>query len=74
MSQEIPRIVPLSESQVDESIAASETSHEFYREVKVRSEFAMYCQWYKDTAKNNRQELEKMRGELNIFQWFRRKG
>ncbi|WP_414620256.1 hypothetical protein [Calothrix sp. CCY 0018] len=73
MSQELQRIVPSGSSQIEETIAASETAHEFYREVEVRSEFNSYCEWYRATAKSNRQELEKMRGELNIFQWFRRR-
>ena len=73
MSQELPIIVPSSESHVKESIAVSETTYRFYREVEVRSEFKRYCEWYSSTAQNNRQELKKMRGELNIFQWFRRR-
>ena len=72
MSQELQRIVPSDTSQIEETIAVNETAHQFYREVEVRSEFSSYCQWYYDTAKANRQELKKMRGELNIFQWFRR--
>ena len=74
MSQELPRIVPSSESHVKENIAASETTYQFYREIEVRSEFKRYCEWYYSTAEANRQQLEKMRGELNIFQWFRRRG
>ncbi len=73
MSQELRRIVPLPESQVEETIAVNETAHQFYREVEVRSEFRDYCEWYYATAQSNREELEKMRGELNIFQWFRRR-
>ncbi|MGD1910637.1 MAG: hypothetical protein ACFB2X_07215 [Rivularia sp. (in: cyanobacteria)] len=74
MSQELTRIVPSGESIVDETIAVNETTYQFYREVEVRSEFKRYCEWYNSTAKKNREELEKMRGELNIFQWFRRRG
>lgn len=73
MSQELQRIVPSSESIVNETIAVNETTYQFYREVEVRSEFKRYCEWYNSTAKKNREELEKMRGELNIFQWFRRR-
>ncbi len=73
MSEELPRIVASGSSQVEETIAVNETTYEFYREVKVRSEFKRYCEWYYSTAKSNRQQLEKMRGELNIFQWFRRR-
>ena len=46
-------------------------------EIKVdgmpREEFEAYCQWYDDTAEFHRQELEKMRGDLNLFAWFRGK-
>ncbi|MEO1374433.1 MAG: hypothetical protein AAFW70_08990 [Cyanobacteria bacterium J06635_10] len=73
MSQELQRIVPSSESIVNETIAVNETTYQFYREVEVRSEFKRYCEWYNSTAKKNREELEVMRGELNIFQWFRRR-
>jgi hypothetical protein len=74
MSQELRRIIPLGEPQVEEIIAVNETTRQFHREVEVRSEFNRYCEWYYATAKSNREELEKMRGELNIFQWFRRPG
>ncbi|MGB3655696.1 MAG: hypothetical protein WBA41_31420 [Rivularia sp. (in: cyanobacteria)] len=73
MSQELRRIVPLPESQVEETIAVNETTHQFYREIEVRSEFRDYCEWYYAIAQSNREELKKMRGELNIFQWFRRR-
>ncbi|MGB3639436.1 MAG: hypothetical protein WBA39_17950 [Rivularia sp. (in: cyanobacteria)] len=73
MSQELQRIVPSGSSQIEETIAVNQTTQEFYREVEVRSEFNNYCEWYHATAKSNREELEKMRGELNIFQWFRRR-
>ncbi len=74
MSQELHRIIPSGSSQIiEETIAVNQTTREFHREVEVRSEFKRYCEWYYCTAENNRQELKKMRGELNIFQWFRRR-
>jgi hypothetical protein len=57
---------------VEEAFAAHQTTHQFYHEVQTRSEFRRYCAWYYMTAEENRQELNKMRGELNILQWFRR--
>ncbi|MCJ8279830.1 MAG: hypothetical protein MJK14_07865 [Rivularia sp. ALOHA_DT_140] len=57
---------------IQQTIAVNETTHQFYREVEERSEFKRYCEWYYDTARSNRKELKKMRGELNIFQLFRR--
>ena len=74
MSQELIRIIPSAEPEVEETIAASETTYQFYREIEVRSEFQSYCEWYHATAKSNQEEFERMRGEPNIFQWFRRRG
>lgn len=73
MSQDFPQIIPSEQSQVEENLLVHQTTREFYDEVQIRSEFQQYCQWYYDTAEHHRQELEKMRGELNIFAWFRRK-
>lgn len=73
MSQEQTYIVPLPQSEVEENLAAYQTTREFHSEVETRLEFQRYCDWYYITAENHRQELARMRGELNIFQWFRRK-
>ncbi|NDJ21170.1 hypothetical protein GS682_05850 [Nostoc sp. B(2019)] len=73
MSKNLPYIIPSSQNSVDETFAAHQTTHQFYQEVQTRSEFQRYCEWYYTTAERNRQDLEKMRGELNIFQWFRRR-
>ncbi|WP_193193698.1 hypothetical protein [Nostoc sp. MG11] len=73
MSKNLPYIIPSSHNSVDETFAAHQTTHQFYQEVQTRSEFQRYCEWYYTTAQRNRQDLEKMRGELNIFQWFRRR-
>ena len=72
-SQEVTHIVPLQQPEVEENLAAYQATREFYSEVEDRLEFQRYCEWYQITAENHRQELEKMRGELNIFQWFRRR-
>ncbi len=72
MSKNLPYIIPSAQPQVDETFAAYHTTHQFYHEVQTRSEFQRYCEWYYVTAEQNRQELKKMRGELNILQWFRR--
>lgn len=73
MSQELTYIVPLPESEVEENLVAHQATREFYSEVESRLEFQRHCEWYYATAEYHRQELAKMRGELNIFQWFRRK-
>lgn len=49
-----------------------QVSREFYQEVQYRQEFDRYCQWYHQTAERHRQELQKMRRDLNILSWFRR--
>ncbi|AFY34008.1 hypothetical protein [Calothrix sp. PCC 7507] len=72
MSKNLPYIIPATPPEIDETFGAHQTTRQFYQEVQTRSEFDLYCQWYRTTAKQNRQQLEKMRGELNILQWFRR--
>ncbi|MGB3239847.1 MAG: hypothetical protein WBB29_16245 [Geitlerinemataceae cyanobacterium] len=73
MNQDFREIIPIPEQAVDEAFAVHQTSQEFHREVQYREELESYCQWYYATAEANRQELVKMRGELNIFGWFLRK-
>ncbi len=70
MSKYFPHIIPASLPEVEETFASYQTTHQFYHEVQVRAEFKQYCEWYYTTAEQNRQELERMRGELNIMQWF----
>ena len=45
-------------------------AQDFHREVQYRQEFEQYCQWYYQTAERHRQELEAMRGNINLFNWF----
>jgi hypothetical protein len=70
--KELPYIVPSTQAEIQEAFAVHQTTHEFYYEVKTRSEYNRYCQWYYQTAAENRRDLAKMRGELNIMSWFRR--
>ncbi|AFY45971.1 hypothetical protein Nos7524_0044 [Nostoc sp. PCC 7524] len=72
MSQNLPHILPVLPPQVEEGFATYQTTKQFYYEVQTRLEFQSYCEWYYLTAEQHRQELKKMRGELNIFRWFRR--
>jgi hypothetical protein len=72
MSEDLPYIVPGTSSEVEAAFSSYQTSHQFYQEVQIRTDFQAYCEWYNTTAQNNRQDLQKMRGELNIFRWFRR--
>lgn len=67
-------ILPAFQPEI-EILEAHQVAREFYREVEYREDFASYCQWYYETAKSNRRELQKMRGDINIFGWFlRRRG
>ncbi len=49
-----------------------QVTHEFYQEVQYREAFQQHCQWYTETAQRHQQELEKMRGDFNLFGWFSR--
>ncbi|MFB2968230.1 hypothetical protein ACE1CD_04605 [Aerosakkonema sp. BLCC-F183] len=71
MSEELRRIIPLSPVAGDEIFAAYQATSEFYQEVRYREEFERYCQWYYTTAQRHRQELQKMKSEVNILGWFR---
>jgi hypothetical protein len=73
MSKNLPYIIPSPQPEVEETFAAYQATHQFYQEVNTRSEFQRYCEWYYITAERHRQELKRMRGELNILQWFRRR-
>lgn len=73
MSKNLPHIIPSPQPEVEDTFAVYHTSSQFYQEVQARSELKRYCEWYYTTAECHRQELEKMRGELNIMRWFRRK-
>ena len=56
-----------------EILEAHEVTYEFRREVQYRQDFERYCQWYHLTAQAHRQELAKLRGDVNILGWFRRR-
>ncbi|EAW38241.1 hypothetical protein [Lyngbya sp. PCC 8106] len=55
-----------------EILQAYQVTHEFYQEVQYREDFEQYCQWYAETAERHQQELQKMRGDINLFSWFLR--
>jgi hypothetical protein len=72
MSQHLPHILPALPPTVEEGFEVYQTTKQFYHEVQSRLEFERYCEWYAVTAEQNRQDLQKMRGEVNILRWFRR--
>lgn len=63
---------PLPPPSQHEIFEAHFLSHRFHREVQQREAFAAYCQWYRQTAERHRQELMRMRGDVNLLSWFRR--
>lgn len=73
MSNDLPHILPALPPQAEDVLEAAQVTREYYAEVRTRNEFKQYCQWYYATAAQNRQDLHKMRGEFNIFAWFRRR-
>jgi hypothetical protein len=56
-----------------EVLEAHDLTRRFHREVEQRQEFDRYCQWYRATAARNRQELQKMQGDVNMLGWFNRR-
>jgi hypothetical protein len=65
--QIIPAIPPAAEI-----FASYQMAYEFRREAEYRQDLKVYCEWYQLTAQSNRQELAKMRRDINIFGWFNR--
>ncbi len=47
-----------------------ESTHRFYQEAHYREDCDRASEWYHTIASQNRRELEKMRGDINIFGWF----
>lgn len=58
---------------VPEALVIYDLTRQFYRELEQREEFDRYCQWYRATAAQHQQELEKMRGDINLLGWFDRR-
>jgi hypothetical protein len=56
-----------------EMIELYRTTREFYDEMEYRTEHDRYCDWYRTVAEQNRRDLEKMRGDINLFRWFSRR-
>ncbi len=72
MSKNLPYIIPASQSEVAPGFTNYQITYQFYQEVHTRLELQRHREWYYATAEQHRQDLKKMRGELNILQWFRR--
>lgn len=72
MPHELRQIVPTPPPEVEEIFVVYQTTSQFYREAEIRAANSLYCAWYDEIAASHRQELQQMRGELNILGWFRR--
>ncbi len=70
--EELRRIIPVPQPEIEATFAAYNATSQFYREVQTREALSLYCDWYYETAALHQQELQQMRGELNIMGWFRR--
>ncbi|EHC11165.1 hypothetical protein FJSC11DRAFT_3399 [Fischerella thermalis JSC-11] len=46
MSKDLPHIIPCPQPQIEESFAVYQTTHQFYHEVKTRTDYQQYCEWY----------------------------
>jgi len=69
---EFRRIIPAPPPAAD-IFATHQLAFEFRREAEYRQELKNYSEWYYLTAQSHRQELQKMRGDINLFGWFNRR-
>lgn len=72
MPEPFPQIVP-APPQAADVFATHQLAYEFRQEVQYRQEYDRYCEWYRLTAEHNRQELQKMQSDINLFGWFCRR-
>jgi hypothetical protein len=72
LPNEFPQGAPIPQD-VAQNLESAKVTREFYHELEHRQAFDGYCQWYYQTAERHRQELTKMRGDINIMGWFNRK-
>jgi hypothetical protein len=71
MPGKLRHIIPAPQAEIEQTFAAYQATSQFYREVQSREAIKRYCDWYYTTAERHRQELQQMRGELNILGWLR---
>ncbi len=72
MPDKFQRIVPAPPPAAD-IFATYQLANEFRREAEYRKELECYCEWYRLTAARHQQELQKMKGDINLFGWFCRR-
>ncbi len=59
--------------EVSEYLALHQTAQDFRLEVEHRAQVEAYCQWYYQTAQDNRETLTRMQNELNVLAWLSRR-
>ncbi|PSB20827.1 hypothetical protein C7B65_05305 [Phormidesmis priestleyi ULC007] len=57
----------------DEIFEVYYATRQFYQETQYREDLDRASVWYHTLAAQNRRELEKMRGDINLLGWFCRK-
>lgn len=55
---------------VIEHLVLHQTAQDFRLEVEYREKFEAHCQWYDQTAAENRATQAQMRREANLLAWF----
>lgn len=56
----------------DEIFALIRFSQGFYQETDYRQNHKRHCQWYAETAAQNRAEFSAMKQDFKLLRWFRR--
>lgn len=60
-----------STQEVIESLVLHQAAQAFRLEVEYREQLEAHCQWYYQTAAENRATLARMRREINLRAWWR---
>jgi hypothetical protein len=55
-----------------EEFAIFRFSQAFYHEVAYRQAHEQHCRWYAETVARNRAEFKALKGDINLYRWFRR--
>jgi len=58
---------------VADILGTYQITYEFYQEVHDRGEHQRHCQWYRQVAQQNQEELERLRGDVNLLGFFYRR-
>jgi hypothetical protein len=66
-------LTPEAAPPATEILSAYHTTRQFYQEVECRASFDRYCTWYQTVAEQHQRELQKMRGDFNLFRFFCRR-